>query len=69
MDRRDFLRTLGRGAGALGAAWLLGPAVRAFAQAGVQSGVSAGLALSLTPLARLLEHLDTRLFAPRHPPL
>ena len=34
MDRRDFLKTLGRGAGALGAAWLLGPASRAFAQAG-----------------------------------
>lgn len=32
-------------------------------------GVAAGLALSLTPLARLLEHLDTRLFAPRHPSL
>ena len=32
-------------------------------------GIAAGLALSFTPLSRLLEHLDTRLFAPRHPPL
>lgn len=42
MDRRDFLRTLGRGAGALSAAWILGPAARAFSQTGVQAGGSAG---------------------------
>ncbi len=41
MDRRDFLRTLGRGAGALGAAWLLGPAARAFAQSAGPGGSAA----------------------------
>ncbi len=33
MDRRDFLKTLGRGAAALGAAWFLGPSGRVRAQA------------------------------------
>ena len=33
MNRREFLSALGRGAGALGAAWLLGAVPRVFAQA------------------------------------
>jgi len=41
VDRRDFIRTLGRGAGALGAAWLLGPAARTFAQAAGTAGPGA----------------------------
>lgn len=44
MDRRAFLKTLGRGAEALGAAWLLGSAVRAFAQAGTPIVSPSGVA-------------------------
>ncbi len=43
MNRREFLSTLGKGAGALGAAWLLGGATRIFAQAG-PSAAAAGAA-------------------------
>ncbi|NLJ46553.1 MAG: DUF362 domain-containing protein [Treponema sp.] len=49
MDRRDFLKTLGRGAGALGAAYFLGPAARALAQSGVSSAGSGGTAPGVLP--------------------